>query len=86
MPRVTHNPKTTPIPNNIKYLRESLNLTQNEVAQRLGIPLGSYGVIESGHSLPSRAIYVSLVSLLGCNDPDVYHNLYISDLIRQGAG
>lgn len=77
MPRVVKDPKTTAIPNNIGDLRSAHALTMKEVAEKVGIPLGSYGVIESGHSLPNRRILDTLCGVFQCDPSDLYDDYVV---------
>jgi transcriptional regulator with XRE-family HTH domain len=59
----------------VRRVRESLRLTQEEVAERLGITPQFYGRIERGNSLPSVTMLVRMTqifdvsadTLMGCN-------------------
>lgn len=46
--------------NKLKVLREEKSLTQNEIAETVGITTSYYGMIESGVRIPSLPIALKL--------------------------
>ena len=58
-----------PSDRNVKSIRESLNMTQAELAERLGIDRSSLAHMENGRKVP-RYIELLLASLVnGLRDP-----------------
>lgn len=53
------------ISNTLKYLREERNLSQRELAIKLGIAPATIGMYESGHRFPSREIEEKLSDFFG---------------------
>lgn len=49
----------------LKALREKADLTQEQVAERAGIPIGSYRNLEQGQRGPGWATVVKLAKALG---------------------
>ena len=62
----------TPMPCNVKHFREKYNLTHNEIAKRLSVKPGSYGSIESGHSLPSKPVLDRMCKVFKCKSTELY--------------
>lgn len=54
----------TKMGNRIKAAREKANLTQEDVAKRLGIGRAAYSNIENGHSLVTVEHLIRLVAIL----------------------
>jgi DNA-binding XRE family transcriptional regulator len=60
------------IPNGILELRLSRNLMQQEVADGLGIPRGTYSTVEAGYCIPSRDLADKLCKFFECQLGDLY--------------
>lgn len=51
---------------NIKSIRESSNLTQEELACKIGIKRSTVAMWESGQSKPRADVLIKLSRILGC--------------------
>ena len=51
----------------IKELRESKNMTQEELAEKLDIRRSTISMWETGESLPRTATLIKLAQVLGCS-------------------
>jgi len=51
---------------NVKSFRENQNLSQQQLAEQLGINQAMISYIESGMKIPSLALAVSLADAFGC--------------------
>ncbi len=56
----------------IKLLREKANLTQEEVASKLGVGRTTVSMWESGMSMPRADLLPDLARLLSCRIDDLY--------------
>ncbi|PAW76981.1 MAG: hypothetical protein B9S32_12820 [Verrucomicrobia bacterium Tous-C9LFEB] len=68
--------KTTPNPSirlgrNVAKLRQSLNLTQEALAEKLDVSTRHVQSIEGGLRVPSLAVFVRLRKVLGCEWNDL---------------
>ncbi len=63
-----------PVPNRrMKRLRENLALTQGEVAEKLGMPLSSYAMIEAGYRLnPRRDVQKRIANFYDCTIDELF--------------
>ena len=50
----------------LRVLRESQNMTQNELATKLKISRSTVAMWENGKSLPQTEILIKLADLFGC--------------------
>lgn len=57
--------------NRIKFLREKANLSQKQLACKLGIGRSTVSKWETGVSLPTAAKLVPLAKLLGCSTDEL---------------
>lgn len=60
---------------NIKYIRESKNMTQKQLAERIGISRTTVSMWETGATLPRGATLIKLSRILGCS---------LDDLVKEG--
>ena len=67
-----------PVPNKrMKKLRENLTLTQVEVADKLGMPLSSYAMIETGYRLnPRRDVQKKIANFYECTIDELFFDDY----------
>lgn len=56
----------------IKTLRESKNMTQSEIAARLGVNRTAVSMWETGDSMPRAELLPQLAKLLGCTIDDLF--------------
>lgn len=63
--------------NNLKFLRNTKNATQSDVADGISIPRGTYASFECGACLPHLTILERMTEYLGCNQTDIYADLYL---------
>lgn len=56
-------------------LRENANLTQEDMAERLGISRSFYGHIETGTRNPSYGLARKIANIFGVNVDDVFFDL-----------
>ncbi|MGX8702033.1 helix-turn-helix domain-containing protein [Caproiciproducens sp.] len=52
---------------NVKRLREQMNLSQQQLAEAVGVNAAMISYIESGTKVPSLAVTISLSKTLGCS-------------------
>lgn len=67
--------------NNLAELRIAKNMTQKELAQRIGIPRSTYAHIELGTYLPTREMLEDICRSLACSASDVYPPEVLSMLL-----
>ena len=60
---------------NIRQLRLDKNLSQEDVAEKLGISRNAYGAIERGESNPSIDRISDIYSVFGINLNTVFNNI-----------
>jgi putative transcriptional regulator len=60
------------IQNNIKEYRKSANLTQEELAQRVGVSRQSIISIEKEHYIPSLPLALRFAKLFNCSTDDLF--------------
>lgn len=72
MPKIRLSSKTTPLEVNIGGVRADKGWTMVATAKRLGIPPGTYGAYESGHSLPSKVMLDKMCKTFKCKPEDLY--------------
>lgn len=60
---------------NLKKKRINLQLTQAQVADKVGIKREHYTKIELGDSNPSLPVYLKIKDVLGATDQDFENNL-----------
>ncbi len=58
--------------NKLKTLRENSKLTQEQLANKIGINRSTYANIELGNKNPSFAVAVKIKNILGCQDDDIF--------------
>lgn len=58
--------------NNIRELRNSLNLTQSELAIKVGVSKNTVSAWETGNSYPSFKHSVALTDVFGCSLNDIF--------------
>lgn len=57
--------------NKLKALRESADITQNEIAIILGVSRTSVSMWETGHAMPRADKLPKLAEILGCTVDDL---------------
>ena len=57
----------------IKHLRTARNMTQEQLAEQLGVTRAAVGMWEIGRSWPSAALLPQMADLLLCSIDDLYH-------------
>lgn len=70
--RFKENPIYTPMYNKISQRRADVNISMKVMATKIGLPAGSYGVIESGHCLPSWELLAKICKVLHVTPVDLY--------------
>ena len=75
----------------IKYFRESANLTQEHVAEKLGITQGAYSQIENNQSKLSADMLKKVAAILGVSPLDILNTQptivnFDSTIHGQGVG
>ena len=60
---------------NIRYYRKSLNLSQEELAFRIGTARNYIGCIERGEKFPSLAVILDINNALNCKITDLFTNI-----------
>lgn len=66
---------------NIKFLRKQKKMSQLELADYLGLTMGTVSNLEHGRHTPSVQVLVSLVELFDCN----LHELLFQDMSVNGV-
>ncbi|MFZ5816645.1 MAG: substrate-binding domain-containing protein [Bacillota bacterium] len=61
-----------PLRNNLREVRTRLGLSQQELAEQVGITRQAVGAIEAGQSSPSAAIALRMARVLGCQIDDLF--------------
>lgn len=61
-------PMTAPTPRTLLALRASLDMTQGEVAEALGVDLDTYGRWERGHIEPKRMVVLAMERLVALTE------------------
>lgn len=56
----------------LKTLRESANLTQKEVAERLGVVQSAVSMWETGESKPKTEILPKIAAIYGCSVSELF--------------
>lgn len=56
----------------IKELRTKAGMTQQELADKLGVQQSSIAMYESGNRVPSTALLPALSKALGCSIDDLF--------------
>lgn len=84
--RATKGPRThINMTNRLRELRlecqNGQGLTQETIAEEIGIPRGTYATLESGVCLPTQEILEQLMHVLRCRDTEIYAGVYL-DIIR----
>lgn len=69
----------------LRQSRRGAGLTQEEVADKLGIARSAYGHMESGRNLISLEHLVKLPSILNCRITDLLPNSVVTDYDRTRA-
>lgn len=59
--------------NNIKTQRKSKRISQEKLAERLGISRTALGSIERGEACPSTTLALCICSVLECNFEDLFY-------------
>jgi putative transcriptional regulator len=59
---------------NLKKIREELGLTQEQVAESVGIARNTYTNIELGHKNPSFNVAINIKKVLGVEDDSIFIN------------
>lgn len=57
---------------NIRKLREAANLTQNEIAEKIGVDRTAVVKWETGVAFPTSAKLPKLAEVLGCSISDLF--------------
>ena len=57
----------------LKYYRSRANMTQEQLAEQLGVTRAAVGMWEIGRSWPSAALLPQMADLLLCSIDDLYH-------------
>ncbi len=60
---------------NIRYYRNLLNLSQEELAFRIGTARNYIGCIERGEKFPSLAVIFDITNALNCKISDLFKNI-----------
>ena len=58
--------------NRLKVARAELNLTQEELAQRIGVSRQSINAIESGRYVPSTVLALKMAQVFGKNVEEIF--------------
>jgi len=75
---------TVYIGNGIQVVRKEAQMTQQELADKLGIPRPLLSYYENGRSIPDYQLVVSMAEALGCTVGDLYRPA-ILELIRKAS-
>lgn len=59
---------------NLIQLRKKINLTQNDIANELGITTSYYGMIEQGTRTPSLVLAKKIAMFFGKNIEEIFFN------------
>lgn len=57
----------------LKFYRSRANMTQEQLADQLGVTRAAVGMWEIGRSWPSAALLPQMADLLLCSIDDLYH-------------
>lgn len=57
---------------NLKTLRESKNLTQDDISKALGVGRTTVAMWETGKSIPRAALLPKIAKILGCSIDDLF--------------
>lgn len=57
----------------LKFYRSRANMTQDQLAEQLGVTRAAVGMWEIGRSWPSAALLPKIADLLLCSIDDLYH-------------
>lgn len=71
----------TPIPNNLREVRERRNFDQKKASERSDIPRGSYATLESGYNLPSLFTLEKIAKALRCKPEELYEPKYLQTIL-----
>lgn len=58
----------------LKFYRSRANMTQEQLADQLGVTRAAVGMWEIGRSWPSAALLPQMADLLLCSIDDLYHS------------
>lgn len=59
---------------NIKTLREKMNMTQTELAEKVGIKRSTVAMWETGGNMPTAAKLPAIAKALNCTIDDLYQS------------
>jgi len=76
---VTNGPKSfLKMTNSLRDMRIEKKKTQDAIAEELGMPRGSYALIEAGTALPNETLLENLIHVFRCSKPDLYSSVYLN--------
>ncbi len=64
--------------NRLRDIRLEQKKTQDAISEELGMPRGSYALIEAGTALPNEKLLENLIHVFRCSKPDLYSSVYLN--------
>lgn len=77
MPRQSPESKLTPVMCNLGKYRRKTKDDVAAAAKKLGLSIGTYSTIESGHSLPGKLVLDRICKLYKCIPLDLYEPEFV---------
>ncbi len=81
MPNLTYSNWVLKFPNNLVALRQGAGMTQDRLAQKVGIPRTRLSFLESGRELPTWAVACKFMEVWEVSLAEIYPSPKVRELI-----